>query len=298
MINVSGITKSYGERLAVDNMSFQVADGRVTGFVGPNGAGKSTAMRMMVGLTRPDSGRVEFGGVNYSDLKHPSHVVGSVLDARVMHPGRTARNHLRAMAAVSAIPKTRVEEVLHTVGLETAANQRAGGFSLGMRQRLALAGALLGDPEVLLLDEPANGLDPDGIRWLRSYLGDFANRGGTVFVSSHLIGELSMFADDLVVIGNGKLLAAKTLEDIVAPNAVEVIVETPQSADLIRLLTSNNIASEAVGDRLIIRDSTRASVSQLAFDNRIQLTELSETSRSLEDTLLDMTSASAEFAAA
>lgn len=298
VINVSGITKHYGDRVAVDNMSFDVAAGNVTGFVGPNGAGKSTAMRMMVGLTRPDSGQVRYAGVNYTDLLHPARVVGSVLDARVMHPGRTARNHLRAMAAVSGLPTSRVEDVLDTVGLTTAAKQRAGGFSLGMRQRLALAGALLGDPEVLLLDEPANGLDPDGIRWLRHYLSDFADKGGTVFVSSHLISELAMFADDLVVIGGGTLLAAESLHDITALNDIQVVVETPQSQDLVGLLSANDISSESVGHQLMIRGATRTAVSQLAFDNRIQLTELSETTRSLEDTLLDMTSTSAEFAAA
>jgi ABC-2 type transport system ATP-binding protein len=297
VIKISGITKKYGDRVAVDCMDFAVAAGTVTGFVGPNGAGKSTTMRMMVGLTRPDAGEVRYAGVNYTDLLHPARVVGSVLDARVMHPGRSARNHLRAMAAVSGIAATRVDEVLETVGLETVASQRAGGFSLGMRQRLALAGALLGDPDVLLLDEPANGLDPDGIRWLRSYLRDFANRGGTVFVSSHLIGELAMFVDDLVVIGGGKLLAAQSLHDITARNEVQVVVETPQPNDLVALLSVNDITVETVGHQLMIRGATRASISALAFDNRIQLTELTETSRSLEDTLLDMTSASVEFAA-
>ncbi len=298
MINVSGISKHYGDRIAVDNLSFDVAAGAVTGFVGPNGAGKSTAMRMMVGLTRPDVGEVRYGGVRYTDLSHPARLVGSVLDARVMHPGRSARNHLRAMAAVAGIPAARVDAVLDTVGLETAATQRAGGFSLGMRQRLALAGALLGDPEVLLLDEPANGLDPDGIRWLRTYLRDFANRGGTVFVSSHLISELAMFADDLVVIGGGKLLAAQPLHDITALNDVRVVVETPDPAELIALLSAQGAAVDTVGRHLMISGATRTHVSQLAFDNRIQLTELTETAKSLEDTLLDMTKASAEFAAA
>ncbi len=202
------------------------------------------------------------------------------------------------MAAVAGIPKSRVDAVLAIVGLETAATQRAGGFSLGMRQRLALAGALLGDPEVLLLDEPANGLDPDGIRWLRTYLRDFANRGGTVFVSSHLISELAMFADGLVVIGGGKLLAAQPLHDITALNDVRVVVETPDPAELIALLSAEGAAVETAGRHLMISGTTRAHVSQLAFDNRIQLTELTETAKSLEDTLLDMTKASAEFAAA
>ena len=187
MISVSRIAKRYGSRVAVDDMTFNVASGRVTGFVGPNGAGKSTTMRMMVGLARPDRGDVRYDGTNFTDLRNPARVVGSVLDARCTHPGRTARNHLRALAALSSLSADRVDAVLADVGLESAANQRSGGFSLGMRQRLALAGALLGDPEVLLLDEPSNGLDPDGIRWLRTYLVGFAERGGTVFVSSHLI---------------------------------------------------------------------------------------------------------------
>ncbi|MCU1380308.1 MAG: transporter related protein [Acidimicrobiales bacterium] len=298
MINVSGVTKRYGNRTAVDDLTFTVAAGRVTGFVGPNGAGKSTTMRMMVGLTPPDAGEVRFDGVRYTDLRHPARMVGAVLDDRCMHPGRTARNHLRAMAAMSGIPAGRVEQVLAEVGLESATEQRAGGFSLGMRQRLALAGALLGDPQMLLLDEPSNGLDPDGIRWLRNHLTDFAQRGGTVFVSSHLIGELSLFADDLVVVGGGKLLAAETVAAITARQAVTVVVETPQPADLVRVLASPDVTVEANGDCLVIRGTTKATVSQVAFENGIRLTELSETSQSLEESLLDMTAAAAEFTAA
>ena len=211
MINVSHLTKSYRERTVVDDLSFELAGGRITGFVGPNGAGKSTTMRMMVGLARPDTGTVTFGGSNYAELRDPARAVGVVLDARAMHPGRSARNHLRAMAAISSLPSARVDSVLHLVGLETAADQRVGGFSLGMRQRLAIAGALLGDPDVLMLDEPANGLDPNGIRWLRTMLTDFAHAGGTVFVSSHFIAELATFAHDLVVVGNGRLITAEPL---------------------------------------------------------------------------------------
>jgi ABC-2 type transport system ATP-binding protein len=244
MITISGLTKRYGRRLAVDDLTFDVAAGRVTGFVGPNGAGKSTTMRMMVGLTRPDRGQVRYDGIEYTRLKHPARIVGCVLDARCMHPGRTARNHLRALAAVSGVPTRRADEVLRDVGLETATNQRAGGFSLGMRQRLALAGALLGDPQVLLLDEPSNGLDPEGIRWLRNYLTSFASEGGTVFVSSHLISELSMFADDLVVLGAGRLLAAEPVGQILARNASRVIVETPQTAELLTLLSARSLAVE------------------------------------------------------
>ena len=298
MITVTGLTKRYGDRAAVDDLTFTVADGRVTGFVGPNGAGKSTTMRMMVGLTRPDQGDVRYGGIRYTDLRHPVRLVGTVLDPRCMHPGHTARHHLRAMAAMSDIAVLRVDEVLTEVGLESAANQRTGGFSLGMRQRLALAGALLGDPQVLLLDEPSNGLDPDGIRWLRNHLTDFARRGGSVFVSSHLIGELAIFADDLVVVGAGRLLAAETVEAITARQTATVVAETPQPTELARVLAGPHITVEADGDRLVVRGTTKATVSQLAFENGIRLVELSEVAPTLEDTLLDMTGASAEYVSA
>jgi ABC-2 type transport system ATP-binding protein len=298
MITVSGLTKRYGDRTAVDGLTFEVAAGRVTGFVGPNGAGKSTTMRMMVGLTRPDAGDVRYGGVRYTDLAHPARVVGAVLDPRCMHPSRTARNHLRAMAALSDIRAGRVEDVLVEVGLESVMDRRAGEFSLGMRQRLALAGALLGDPQVLLLDEPSNGLDPDGIRWLRTHLTDYARRGGTVFVSSHLISELSMFADDLVVVGAGKLLAAETVDAITARQATSVVVETPQPYELVRVLAGRGLIAEASADRLVVPDTTKAEVSRLAFEHGIQLVELTEVTQSLEDSLLAMTGTSAEFSAA
>jgi ABC-2 type transport system ATP-binding protein len=296
MITVSGLTKHYGDRIAVHEMSFDVAAGRVTGFVGPNGAGKSTTMRMMVGLTRPDRGEVRYHGVPYTRLRRPARIVGSVLDARCMHPGRTARNHLRATAALSAIHSDRVDEVLREVGLESAADQRAGSFSLGMRQRLALAGALLGEPEVLLLDEPSNGLDPDGIRWLRNSLSDFAARGGTVFVSSHLIGELEMFADDLIVVGGGKLLAAESVSSTLARGRSTVVVRTPQAAELAGLLHRRDIEFDISDDRLSIHGATTATVSQLAFDHQIRVVEITETSRSLEEILLEMTSSVTEFA--
>ena len=296
MISVSGLTKHYGDRIAVHEMSFDVAAGRVTGFVGPNGAGKSTTMRMMVGLTRPDHGEVRYRGVLYSRLLRPARIVGAVLDARCMHPGRTARNHLRATAALSAISTGRVDEVLHEVGLESAADQRAASFSLGMRQRLALASALLGEPEVLLLDEPSNGLDPDGIRWLRNLLSAFAARGGTVFVSSHLIGELEMFADDLIVVGGGKLLAAESVASTLARGRSAVVVRTPQAAELASLLHRGGMEFDISHDRLSIHGATTATVSQLAFDHQIRVVEITETSRSLEEILLEMTSSVTEFA--
>ena len=236
--------------------------------------------------------------MRYTDLRNPARLVGTVLDPRCMHPGHTARNHLLAMAALCDIPAVRVDEVLAGVGLETAATQRTGGFSLGMRQRLALAGALLGDPQVLILDEPSNGLDPDGIRWLRNHLTDFARRGGSVFVSSHLIGELALFADDLVVVGGGKLLAAETVDALAARQTATVVAETVQPAQLAVALAGPGVCVDADGDRLVIRGTTKAAVSQLAFEHGIQLVELSETAPSLEDTLLDLTGASAEFVSA
>jgi ABC-2 type transport system ATP-binding protein len=298
MITVSGLTKHYGDRIVVDDMSFDVASGRVTGFVGPNGAGKSTTMRMMVGLTRPDRGDVRYRGVSYTRLRQPARVVGAVLDARSMHPGRTARNHLRAISALSNIPTRRIGEVLNEVGLDAAADQRAGSFSLGMRQRLALAGALLGEPEVLLLDEPSNGLDPDGIRWLRTSLRTFADLGGTVFVSSHLISELEMFADDLVVVGGGKLLTAEPVAATLARGDTTVVVRTARAAELARLLEHDQVSVEIDGDWLTVRNTTLAFVSQVAFDHRIRVAEITENSRSLEEILLDITGATAEFASA
>ncbi|MGB3412532.1 MAG: ATP-binding cassette domain-containing protein [Microthrixaceae bacterium] len=298
MITVTGLSKRFGDRIAVDDLSFELTDSRVTGFVGPNGAGKSTTMKMMVGLIRPDQGEVRYDGVRYTDLDHPARTIGAVLDAQSMNPGRTARNHLRAMAALSGIAPRRVDEVLSEVGLETAADQRAGGFSLGMRQRLALAGALLGEPTALLLDEPSNGLDPDGIRWLRNYLSAFAERGGTVLVSSHLISELAMFADDLVVLGHGRLIAAESLAEISARNGTTVVVRTPQAEQFVAVLAQRALTVRTVEDRLHIFGTTLADVSQLAFDHGIRLFELTETSQSLEDSLLDMTRSSAEFTSA
>ena len=295
MITVSQLSKRYGKHVVVDDMSFEVAAGRVTGFVGPNGAGKSTTMRMMVGLTRPDRGEVRYRGIGYTELLRPACVVGSVLDARCMHPGRTARNHLRATAALSGIPQRRVSDVLHDVGLDAAADQRAGGFSLGMRQRLALAGALLGQPDVLLLDEPSNGLDPDGIRWLRTSLRTFAEQGGTVFVSSHLIAELAMFADDLVVVGGGKLLAAEPISEILARGKRAVHVRTDNTAELASRLAGAGFTVQANGSTLSVHGATTDAVSQLAFDHQLRIIEISETSRSLEEILLDLTGATAEF---
>jgi ABC-2 type transport system ATP-binding protein len=297
MITVENLTKSYGSRRAVDNLSFEVQPGRVTGFVGPNGSGKSTTMRMMVGLTRPDDGHVHYNGIAYHHLDRPVATIGAALDASA-HPGRTARNHLRTMCAASGLSMSRADEVLDEVGITSVAGQRVGGFSLGMRQRLALAGALLGEPETLMLDEPANGLDPDGIRWLRSFLRRYAERGGAVFVSSHLIAELALFADDLVVIGAGRLLKAAPVLEIVDSADHSVLVETPQRDELVVLLGHHGISVGEVGTRLTITGASRSDIAQLALDNQIRLDELVDHRASLEDLLVDLTSDAAEFTAA
>ena len=216
MIEARGLVKRYGSTIAVDNLSFDVMPGTVTGFLGPNGAGKSTTMRMMLGLDRPDAGSVRIGGKSYHDLRSPLREVGALLEAKAFHPGRTARSHLNALAVSNSIPKGRVNEVLAITGLEKAADRRAGKFSLGMSQRLGIAAALLGDPAVLLLDEPVNGLDPEGIRWIRNLLKNLAAQGRTVLISSHLISEVAQTADRLVVIGQGRLLAQTTVAELSA----------------------------------------------------------------------------------
>ena len=219
MIEVRGLSKHYGPTVAVDGLSFDVRPGIVTGFLGPNGSGKSTTMRLILGLDAPDAGQARIGGRRYRELRWPLREVGALLEARAFHPGRSARAHLWALAASNDIPRSRVEEVLGLVGLADVAGRRAGTFSLGMTQRLGIAAALLGDPEVLLLDEPVNGLDPEGIRWVRDLLRSLAAEGRTVFVSSHLIGELSRTADHVVVIGRGRLLADTSVADLAARSA-------------------------------------------------------------------------------
>jgi len=216
MIEVRGLTKSYGATLAVDELSFDVRPGAVTGFLGPNGSGKSTTMRMIMGQDVPDAGRAVIGGRAYASLRWPLREVGAVLDAKAFHPGRSARAHLTALAASNAIPRRRVGEVLAQVGLASVASRRAGTFSLGMAQRLGLAAALLGDPRVLLLDEPVNGLDPEGVRWIRNLLKSLAASGRTVLISSHLISEMALTADRLIVIGRGRLLADTTVTELTA----------------------------------------------------------------------------------
>ena len=221
MIEARGLVKRYGPTTAVDNLSFDVRPGTVTGFLGPNGAGKSTTMRMILGLDRPDAGVARVNGTSYHDLRWPLREVGALLEAKAFHPGRSARAHLSALAASNAIPHQRVDDVLEITGMGQAADRRAGKFSLGMAQRLGIAAALLGDPEVLLLDEPVNGLDPEGIRWIRGLLKDLAAHGRTVLISSHLISEVAQTADQLIVIGRGRLLAQTTVAELSARGSLE-----------------------------------------------------------------------------
>jgi ABC-2 type transport system ATP-binding protein len=221
MIEARGLVKRYGSTIAVDDLSFDVLPGTVTGFLGPNGAGKSTTMRMMLGLDRPDAGTVKINGQNYHDLRWPLREVGALLEAKAFHPGRTARAHLTALAAGNDIPRRRVNDVLEITGMDKAAGRRAGKFSLGMSQRLGIAAALLGDPQVLLLDEPVNGLDPEGIRWIRNLLKNLAAHGRTVLISSHLISEVAQTADQLIVIGQGRLLAQTTVAELSARGSLE-----------------------------------------------------------------------------
>ena len=297
MITVDQVRKRYDGQLVVDDLSFSVQAGRVTGFVGPNGAGKSSTMRMMVGLSAPDSGSVTYNGIPFAHLSHPATVVGAALDPRCMHPGRSARQHLRSMAALGGIPVERAAAVLALVGLESVSLQRVGGFSLGMRQRLALAGALLGNPTALILDEPANGLDPEGMRWLRGFLREFADSGGAVLVSSHLIAELGLFVDDLVVLGGGRLITAAPVDEILGQATSSVVVSTSQPADLLRLLRQHGLKATLDDGRIHVPGATRQFIAGLAFDHQVQLDGLTEVRPSLEDILLNLTTPTAQFIA-
>lgn len=242
MLSVENLTKDFGNVRAVDNLSFEVRPGVVTGFLGPNGAGKSTTMRMMLGLDRPTSGRATINGKPYRELDHPLRQVGALLDAKWVHPNRSARSHLRWLAASNGIPATRADEVLETVGLTQVARKRAGGFSLGMSQRLGLAGALLGDPHTLLFDEPVNGLDPEGIVWIRNFMKSLAAEGRTVLVSSHLLTEMALTAERLVVIGQGRLIADSSVSDFTASARTVVRVRTPQPEQLHSALVSAGLS--------------------------------------------------------
>ena len=286
---VQGLTKRFGDQLAVDDVSFELPPGRVVGFLGPNGAGKSTTMRMMIGLTAPTAGTATFDGVPFHDLADPVHTVGSIVDGVGYHPGRRAVEELRISAATVGIPRERCDEVLTLVGLQEAATKRVGQFSLGMRQRLGLAQALLGDPKVLLLDEPANGLDPEGIHWVRQLLRYLAGQGRTILVSSHLLGEISRLADEVMVIRRGRLVANASVDELTGAAAGGVAVRSADDAALAERLRAAGAEVERTDGHLMVTGSTPEEVGQLALAAGIALHELRPAVAELEDVFMDLT---------
>ncbi|MEU5766905.1 ABC transporter ATP-binding protein [Streptomyces asoensis] len=297
MIELSGLTKRYGEKVAVNNLTFTVRPGIVTGFLGPNGAGKSTTMRMMLGLDRPTAGDVRIDGQRYDRLKDPLKYIGALLDAKAMHGGRSAFNHLLCLAQSNGIPKSRVHEVLDTVGLTSVARKKAKGFSLGMGQRLGIAGALLGDPRILMFDEPVNGLDPEGIHWIRNLMKSLAAQGRTVFVSSHLMSEMALTADHLVVIGQGRLLADTSMADFIAQNSRSFVrIRTPQRERLLDVLRGAGILVVETGSGVLeVDDGKSEHIGELAAQHQIVLHELSPQRASLEEAFMQLTAESVEY---
>lgn len=296
MIKAEHLVKGFGKKIAVNNISFQVQTGKVTGFLGPNGAGKSTTMKLMLGL---DSGQgtTLYDGKSLNEYDKPSEIVGSLLEAKAYHPTRSARNHLKILAIAGSIPLKRVDEVLDVVGLKSEAKQSPNKFSLGMSQRLGLAAALLAKPKYLLLDEPVNGLDPEGIVWIREFLKSYADKDHGVFVSSHLLSEMSILADNVVVIGKGKLLADTSMKEFVAANVGSVVyVRVANKAKLKTLLTKEKIKFEEDGDGLIIHGSKTDKIGKLAFSNKLTVLELASRTASLEEAFLEVTAGSEEYA--
>jgi ABC-2 type transport system ATP-binding protein len=297
MITAHSLTKRYGAATAVDNLTFEVRPGVVTGFLGPNGSGKSTTMRMIMGIDIPNSGSALIGGKPYAELAWPLRQVGGLLDAKAFHPARTARNHLRWLALTNDIPLRRVDEVLDQVGLTSVANRRAGKFSLGMSQRLGIAATLLGDPQVLLFDEPVNGLDPEGIRWVRHFLIDLAAEGRTVFVSSHLISEMSVTADQLVVIGRGRLIAETSVADFVARSGnAAVKVLTPDRAALASAIiaTGAKVVDSDDGS-LTVEGLSAPQIGDMAARDGLRVHELTPITASLEDAFMELTQDDVEY---
>lgn len=287
-IEVRGLSKSYGTVRAVDDLTFEVPAGKVTGFLGPNGAGKTTTLKMIVGLVRPDAGDAVVLDTAYAEHADPLRVVGSLLDTEQFHPKRSGRNHLRAIAAAAGISDDRVDEVLERVGLTDAAKRRVGGYSLGMRQRLGLASALLGDPQVLVLDEPANGLDPSGIKWLRSFLREFVAHGRAVLVSSHLLAEVAEVADEVVVIAGGRFITHSPVHELLAQSD-RVRVTTPAADRLRDLLAELSVASELVAPDALVVMGSREYVGRVAAEHGIPIYGLEIDERSLEDVFLELT---------
>lgn len=294
-IEVSDLTKHYGETVAVDHLTFTVEPGRVTGFLGPNGAGKSTAMRLILGLDRPDEGAATIGATPYQELAEPLDTVGALLEARAVHPGRSAYHHLLWMAQTQGISRRRVHEVLDLVGLTEVARKRAGTFSLGMGQRLGIAVALLGDPAVLVLDEPVNGLDPEGVLWIRTLLKQLAAEGRTVFLSSHLMNEMAVTADDLVVIGRGRLIAACSTQDFIRRGAEVVKVRTGDPDQLSTVLESEGGRVAWTDDALLVSELPAPRIAELAAAHRLVIYELSPQLASLEQVFMEATHDSVEY---
>ncbi|AXK34733.1 ABC transporter ATP-binding protein [Streptomyces armeniacus] len=297
MIELEGLTKRYGEKTAVDHLTFSVRPGVVTGFLGPNGAGKSTTMRLMLGLDSPTSGDVRIDGKHYDQLQEPLNYIGALLEAKSVHGGRTAYNHLLCLAQSNGIPDRRVSEVLDMVGLSAVAKKRPKGFSLGMGQRLGIAAALLGDPKILMFDEPVNGLDPEGIHWVRNLMQQLAAEGRTVFVSSHLMSEMSVTAEHLVVIGQGKLMADTSMADFIAENSrTYVRVRTPEPERFRDALGTEGINAAPTSDgSLEVDGQPAARVGELAAHHRIVLHELSPQKASLEEAFMRLTAESVEY---
>ena len=290
-IETHGLTKRYGRTVAVDDLSIAVRPGRVTGFVGPNGAGKTTTMQLLLGLAAPDAGEAFVAGKRYVDIARPLTVVGTLLDAGAVHPARLGRTHLRWLAQTNRIPRSRVEEVLRMVGLAGAAGRRAGAYSLGMRQRLGVAAALLGDPAIVILDEPTIGLDPEGMLWMRETLRRLAAEGRTVFVSSHLMSELEDTAQQLIVVGQGRLLADVSVDELVAGASTgHVVIKTPNASGAMTVLANAGAVPISDGrDRVTVEGLRAAEVSQLLASHRIQLEELVSTKATLEEAYFRLT---------
>ena len=295
MIQAEHLTKRFADVTAVDDLSFEVTPGCVTGFLGPNGAGKTTTMRMILGLDSPTSGSVTVNGKRYSQSRFPLHEVGALLDAKALHGGRTAFNHLLCLASSNGIARKRVDEVLEIVGLTDVARKRAGKFSLGMGQRLGIAGALLGDPGILMFDEPVNGLDPEGIVWIRTFLRSLADEGRTVFISSHLMSEMAMTATRVIVVGRGKLIADATVEEVVAQGNHWVRVKSPRFAELAPHLVHAGATCIDVDGAHEVRGLTSAAIGDVAAVAGIALHELTEQRASLEDVYFKMTEDSVEY---
>ena len=289
-ITIEGLTKRFGPVVAVDDLSFEVDQGTVVGFLGPNGAGKTTTLRMLLGLVTPTAGSARIDGKPYRALADPVHHVGAVLEASSFHPGRSARNHLRVVATAAGLPLERADAVLEQVGLTTAARRRVGGFSLGMRQRLGLATALLGDPQVLVLDEPANGLDPEGVHWLRSFLRQLADQGRTVLVSSHVLAEVAQTVDQVVIIARGRLVTQSTLAALTARTDQLVRVRTPRAEALRSLLAAQGIHTDPDGaEQLLAAGTTPEAVGQTAAAAGIVIYEMRAERSNLEDVFLQLT---------